>query len=201
MPRGKMSRREGVAISNSTSVIKVMQRRPYRPGVHGKLNDRPQKLSVYGQQLREKQKAKRIYGIMERQFRNYFKKAAAAPGNTGELLSRFLETRLDNVVYRLGFAKTRAQARQEVSHCMFLVNGEVVNIPSFQVRVGDTVEIRSNKAEKKVFKDLGDRLKTHTAPGWLHREEMKGKIVSLPSGEELKEAYDPTLIVEFYSMR
>ena len=201
MPRGKMSRAEGVAISNSISVLKVMQRRPYRPGVHGKLNDRPRKVSVYGQQLREKQKAKRIYGIMERQFRNYFKKAAAAPGNTGELLARSLEMRLDNTVFRLGFAKTRAQARQAVSHCMFLVNGEVLNIPSYQVRIGDTVEIRPNKAEKKLFSDLADRLKTHTAPGWLHREEMKGKVVSLPSGEELKEAYDPTLIVEFYSMR
>ena len=158
-------------------------------------------MSVYGTQLREKQKAKRLYGILEKQFRNYFTKAQAQEGNSGENLCRLLETRLDNTVYRLGFAKTRPQARQMVSHCMFMVNGKMVNIPSYHVRVGDVVEIRMNKKDKKVFSDLADRLKTHTVPGWLHREEMKGKVVSSPAGEDLKEAFDPTLIVEFYSMR
>lgn len=200
-PLGKLSRREGVPLSTSTSVLKVMQRRPYAPGVHGSPTGRPAKVSVYGQQLREKQKAKRLYGILEKQFRNYFTKAAAMEGNTGEHLSRLLETRLDNVVYRLGFAKTRPQARQMVSHCMFMVNGETVNIPSYHVRVSDVVEIRSNKHAKKVFSDLAERLKTHKVPGWLHLEEMKGKVVSAPAGEDLKEAFDPTLIVEFYSMR
>lgn len=178
-----------------------MQRRPYRPGVHGSAGERAPKVSVYGQQLREKQKAKRLYGMMEKQFRNYFKKAQVAKGNTGELLCRLLETRLDNVVFRLGFAKTRPQARQMVSHAMFAVNGEKVNIASYQVRVGDIVEIRQNKADKKVFGDLTERLKTHQTPSWLHREEMKGKVVSIPAGDDLKEAFDPTLIVEFYSMR
>lgn len=200
-PLGKLSRREGVPLSTSTSVLKVMQRRPYSPGVHGSPTARPAKVSVYGQQLREKQKAKRLYGILEKQFRNYFTKAAAMEGNTGEHLSRLLETRLDNVVFRLGFAKTRPQARQMVSHCMFMVNGEMVNIPSYHVRVSDVVEIRSNKQTKKVFSDLVERLKTHKVPGWLHLEEMKGKVVSAPAGEDLKEAFDPTLIVEFYSMR
>ncbi len=200
-PLGKLSRREGVPLSASTSVLKVMQRRAYAPGQHGSPTARAPKVSVYGKQLREKQKAKRLYGILERQFRNYFTKAAATQGNTGENLCRLLETRLDNVVYRLGFAKTRPQARQMVSHCMFMVNGKTVNIPSYHVRVGDTLEIRSNKKEKKVFSDLGDRLKVHTVPGWLHREEMKGKVVSTPAGEDLKEVFDPTLIVEFYSMR
>lgn len=196
-----MSRREGVAISTSASVLKVMQRRAYAPGVHGKPDGRPAKQSVYGLQLREKQKAKRLYGVMEKQFRNYFTKAASQKGNTGENLSRLLEMRLDNAVYRLGLAKTRPQARQMVSHCMFLVNGERVNIPSYQVKVDDVIEIRANKQAKKLFSDLTDRLKTHTVPGWLHMEGMKGKIVSIPAQEDLKEAFDPTLIVEFYSMR
>ncbi|MFZ2682176.1 MAG: 30S ribosomal protein S4 [Patescibacteria group bacterium] len=201
-PLGKMSRREGVALSNGASVLKVMQRRAYIPGVHGKAGGFAPKLSVYGVQLREKQKAKRLYGIMERQFRNYFKKAASMSGNTGEHLARLLETRLDNAVYRLGFAKTRPQARQMVSHAMFYVNGIKVNIPSYQVKVGDIIEVRPTKKTKKVFTDLTDRLKSHTIMGWLYREEdTKGKVVSMPQGEDLKEVYDPKLIVEFYSMR
>ena len=198
---GKMSRREGVALSTSTSTLKVMQKRPYIPGVHGKAGMRPAKVSVFGTQLREKQKAKRLYGIMERQFRNYFTKATGMQGNTGENLGRLLEMRLDNAVFRLGFAKTRPQARQMVSHCMFLVNGQKVNIASYAVRVNDTIEIKSNKKEKKVFSDLEERLKTHRVPGWLHREGEVGKVVSLPMGDDLKEAYDPKLIIEFYSMR
>ena len=201
-PLGKMSRREGVALSNGASVLKVMQRRAYVPGVHGKAGGFAAKLSVYGTQLREKQKAKRLYGIMERQFRNYFKKAASMTGNTGEHLARLLETRLDNTVFRLGFAKTRPQARQMVSHAMFLVNGIKVNIPSYQVQVGDIIEVRPNKKAKKLFNDLTDRLKNQAVTGWLHREEdTKGKVVSMPQGEDLKEVYDPKLIVEFYSMR
>lgn len=198
---GKMSRREGVALSTSTSTLKVMQKRPYIPGVHGKAGMRPAKVSVFGTQLREKQKAKRLYGIMERQFRNYFTKATGMPGNTGENLGRLLEMRLDNAVFRLGFAKTRPQARQMVSHCMFLVNGVKVNIASYSVKVNDTIEIKANKKEKKVFSDLDERLKTHRVPGWLNREGEVGKVVSLPMGDDLKEAYDPKLIIEFYSMR
>jgi small subunit ribosomal protein S4 len=200
-PMGKMSRREGVALSTSTSTLKVMQKRPYIPGVHGKAGMRPAKVSVFGTQLREKQKAKRLYGIMERQFRNYFTKATGMQGNTGENLGRLLEMRLDNAVFRLGFAKTRPQARQMVSHCMFLVNGQKVNIASYSVKVNDTIEIKGNKKEKKVFSDLEERLKTHRVPGWLHREGEVGKVVSLPMGDDLKEAYDPKLIIEFYSMR
>lgn len=200
-PMGKMSRREGVALSTSTSTLKVMQKRPYIPGVHGKAGMRPAKVSVFGTQLREKQKAKRLYGIMERQFRNYFTKATGMPGNTGENLGRLLEMRLDNAVFRLGFAKTRPQARQMVSHCMFLVNGVKVNIASYSVKVNDTIEIKANKKEKKVFSDLDERLKTHRVPGWLNREGEVGKVVSLPMGDDLKEAYDPKLIIEFYSMR
>jgi small subunit ribosomal protein S4 len=200
--KGKMSRREGVPVTTSASVSRVMQRRPYAPGVHGKPDARPAKVSVYGTQLREKQKAKRLYGLLERQFRNYFTKAARQDGNTGENLCRLLEMRLDNAVFRLGFAKTRPQARQMVSHAMFLVNGKKLNIPSYMVGVGDTIEIRPNKSAKKVFADLADRVKSTAVPGWLHREDVqKGKVVSIPSGDDMKEAFNPTLIVEFYSMR
>ncbi len=200
----KMSRREGVALSPSAKVMKVIAKRPYAPGVHGSPQGnrgRRTRISVYGTQLREKQKAKRLYGIMEKQFRNYFEKASRMQGNTSENLARMLETRLDNVVYRLGFAKTRPQARQMVSHAIFEVNGQKVNIPSYKVRVDDVVAVRGNKKEKKLFEDLEKRLAGQTIPGWLHVDaaEMTGKVVGIPEGEDLKEVYDPKLIVEFYS--
>lgn len=197
---GKMSRRDSVALSTSGKVLKVMQRRPYGPGQHGNTRRR-RRLSVYGQQLREKQKAKRLYGVLEKQFRNYFSKASNMPGNTPDNLSRLLETRLDNVVFRLGLAKTRPQARQMVSHALFTVNGNKVNIPSYQVRVDDVIAVRENKQKKGVFADLDERMKNHTVPGWLHMDASvkEGKVVNMPEGEDLKEVYDPTLIVEFYS--
>ena len=167
---GKMSRREGVALSTSDKVMKVMQRRPYAPGMHGSPQGgrrRRTRLSVYGMQLREKQKAKRLYGVMEKQFRNYFAKASRMKGNSAENLQQLLEGRLDNVIYRLGFAKTRPQARQMVSHALFTVNGKKLNIPSYQVRIDDEIAIRDNKKDKGVFSELEDRLKNHEAPGWF----------------------------------
>lgn len=198
---GKMSRREGVALSPSAKVMKVVQKRASVPGVHGSAQGGRSRLSVYGTQLREKQKAKRLYGIMEKQFRNYFEKASHMQGNTSENLAKLLETRLDNVVYRLGFAKTRPQARQMVSHAIFEVNGKKVDIPSFKVSIDDVVAVRANKKEKKLFEDLDKRLANQTVPGWLHMDmqALSGKVVSMPEGEDLKEVYDPKLIVEFYS--
>ena len=201
---GKMSRREGVALSPSSKVMKVIAKRPYAPGVHGSpqgTKGRRTRLSVYGTQLREKQKAKRLYGIMEKQFRNYFEKSTRMQGNTSENLSRLLETRLDNTVYRLGFAKTRPQARQMVSHAIFEVNGQKVNIPSYKIRIDDVVAVRANKKDKKLFEDLEKRLSNQTVPSWLHMDAaaMSGKVVGMPEGEDLKEVYDPKLIVEFYS--
>lgn len=197
---GKMSRREGVALTNSTKVLKVMQKRAYAPGQHGSPNGRPKRPTSYGLQLREKQKAKRIYGMLEKQFRNYFEKAVKMPGNSQENLARLLETRLDNVIYRLGFAKTRPQARQMASHALFTVNGVKVDVPSYHVRVDDVIALRDNKKDKKMFADLDERMKNHTLPGWLHSEDkFSGKVVSLPEGEDLKEVYDPSLIIEFYS--
>jgi len=156
---------------------------------------------VYGIQLREKQKAKRLYGIMEKQFRNYFAKATSMPGNSAENLAVMLETRLDNAVYRLGIAKTRPQARQMVSHAMFTVNGRKVNIPSYKVKVDDVVAVRDNKQAKKIFDDFSEQIGNHNVPGWLHLDAAtkSGKVVGLPEGEDLKEVYDPKLIVEFYS--
>ncbi len=199
---GKMSRRDGVALSTSDKVLKIMQKRAYIPGQHGSANTyRRRRSSVYGLQLREKQKAKRLYGVLEKQFQNYFKKASNQPGNTPENLSRLLELRLDNVVFRLGFAKTRPQARQMVSHALFTVNGKKLNIPSYQVCIDDVIGIRPNKVKKGIFTDLEERMKNTIVPSWLHLDGSthEGKVVSLPQGEELKEVYDPTLIVEFYS--
>lgn len=203
---GKMSRREGAALSTSESILKLMQRRAYAPGAHGNpksatAGGRRSRLSVFGKQLREKQKAKRLYGIMEKQFRNYFDHATRMAGNTAENLPRLLETRLDNVVYRLGFAKTRPQARQMVSHAMFNVNGKKLNIPSYQVKIDDEITIRDNKLAKGPFSDLDERLKHQIVPSWLHLDMSTkvGRVVSVPAGEELKEIYDPKLIVEFYS--
>ncbi|PIX62081.1 30S ribosomal protein S4 [Candidatus Uhrbacteria bacterium CG_4_9_14_0_2_um_filter_41_50] len=201
---GKMSRREGVPLSTSAKVLKVIQKRPYAPGVHGSIQGSKGKrtrLSVYGIQLREKQKAKRLYGIMEKQFRNYFAKATSMPGNSAENLAVMLETRLDNAVYRLGIAKTRPQARQMVSHAMFTVNGRKVNIPSYKVKVDDVVAVRDNKQAKKIFDDFSEQIGNHNVPGWLHLDAAtkSGKVVGLPEGEDLKEVYDPKLIVEFYS--
>jgi len=206
-PIGKMSRREGVALTTSESVLKLMQRRAYPPGVHYSSKKqqgggrRRSRLSTFGKQLREKQKAKRLYGILERQFRNYFEKASRMQGNTGENLAVLLESRLDNTVFRLGYAKTRPQARQMVSHALFTVNGKKLNIASYQVRLDDVIGIRENKKGKGIFSDLDERLTNHKTPSWLHIDTAtkEGKVVGAPEGEDLKEVYDPKLIVEFYS--
>jgi len=174
-------------------------RRAFPPGQHGPTSRR--RLTPFGVQLREKQKAKRLYGLMEKQFSNYFMKASTKSGDTGVFLKQFLELRLDNVVYRLGFAKSRRQARQMVGHGMFLVNGKMVNIPSYQVRPGDLVSVKESKASKKIFTDMKDRLAKHEVPGWLSLEakEVKGKVISRPEVEELDKSFDSKLIIEFYS--
>lgn len=199
-PIGKMSRREGVALDDSPK--NAFRKRPFAPGVHGNTKGkRPARVSSYGLQLREKQKAKRFYGVMERQFRNYFEKAIKHQGNTGELLVRSLELRLDNVVYRLGFAKSRRMARQMVNHGFFFVNGRLVDIPSFSVSIGDTITIKDNKQAKPIFEGVTEALTKNKVAGWLHMDIVSrtGKVTALPEGEDLKQIFDPTLIVEFYS--
>lgn len=197
--KAKFSRREGIPISDRAAHVKALARRPYAPGVHGPTGNR--RTTEYAKQLREKQKAKRMYGLNERQFRNVFAQATAKLGNTGETLVKLLETRLDNTVYRAGFAKTRAAARQLVSHAHFNVNGKKVNIPSYRVRSGEMIAVRDNKRDKGSWKNVGEILDKHQTPSWLSREQgaLVVKVTGAPSGEELKQPFDATLIVEFYS--
>src|SRR5687768_16694722 len=140
------------------------ERRPTPPGQHGV---RRRKVGDYGLQLREKQKVRRVYGVLEKQFRNYFIEASRHTGITGESLLRSLEQRLDNVVFRLGFAPSRAAARQMVAHGHFAVNGMPTNIPSYSVRVGDRIEVRASHHERELFKVVKETIKTHQAPDWL----------------------------------
>jgi len=196
----KICRREGVSLCGRDNC--ALKRRPFPPGVHGpKFLKRKPRLSSYGIQLREKQKGKRLYNVMERQFRRYFEMATKTRGNTAERLVQLLELRLDNTVYRLGFAKTRRQARQMVSHGFIQVDGARVDIPSYQVSIGEELTIKPNKANSALVKDLSERLMKHDAPKWLSvdAKAVSGKVVSLPEGEDLRQVFDPTLTVEFYS--
>ncbi|MCS7215005.1 MAG: 30S ribosomal protein S4 [Thermodesulfovibrio sp.] len=176
----------------------AFERRKYPPGQHGHNRG---KLSDYGLQLREKQKVKRIYGVMERQFKNYFEKATKMKGVTGENLLKLLERRLDNVVYRMGFAINRRQARQLVRHGFFLVNGKKVNIPSYLVRTGDIVEIVQKGKELEIVKESLAMAEQRGFPAWLevNTEEMKGKLLRLPERQEIQLPVQEQLIVEFYS--
>ncbi len=159
------------------------------------------KVSEYGLQLREKQKAKFVYGVLEKPFRNYYEKADAQKGMTGENLMILLERRLDNIIFRLGFARTRKEARQIVDHKHVLVNGKCVNIPSYLIKVGDVVEIREKSKGSQRYKDIlevaGDRL----VPAWLEadQENLKGTILKFPSREEIDTPVNEMLIVELYS--
>ena len=156
----KMSRREGVNLDGREKIDRILAKRPFAPGVHGPKSRT--RLTDYGKQLREKQKCRRIYGMAERQFRNLFDEMTKRRGDTGEQFVRALESRLDNVIFRSGFAKTRAMARQFVGHVMFDVNDRKVNIPSFRVKSGDIIRVRANKQNKGPWKDLAERVK-HTS--------------------------------------
>ena len=197
--KAKFSRREGTQVSDRAAHTKALVRRPYGPGVHGPSGHK--RSTEYAKQLREKQKAKRIYGLNERQFRNIFDEAASKQGDTGEMLVRLLELRLDNAVYRAGFAKTRAAARQFVSHAHFDVNGKKVNIPSYRVRSGEMIAVRQNKRGKGNWKGMEETLAKHQGPSWLslNQGDLTVKVTGAPAGEELKQSFDAKLIVEFYS--
>jgi small subunit ribosomal protein S4 len=195
-PKVKKARRLGMPFTAKDA--KILQKRNFAPGVHGQNRVR---LSEYGTQLREKQKAKVAYGIQERQFENYFNKALKQTGVTGDNLLKLLETRLDNIVYRLGFAETRAQARQLVSHGFFEVNGKKVDIPSFHVKVGDNVALRPSKQKKAYVESIKEKLKSFKSLEWLelNAAQMSGKILSSPEMESLGLAINTQLIVEHYS--
>ena len=159
------------------------------------------KVSEYGLQLREKQKAKFIYGVLEKPFHNYYEKAEQKKGMTGENLMVLLESRLDNVIFRLGFARTRREARQVVGHRHVLVNGKMVNIPSYQIKAGDTVEIREKSKGLTRYKEIVETTSGRIVPEWLEAdaENLKGTIKSLPTREEIDVPVDEMLIVELYS--
>ncbi len=173
-----------------------IERRAYPPGQHGRGRT---KNSEYLVQLREKQKARRYYGVLEKQFRAYYEKASRKSGVTGENLLRLLETRLDNVVYRLGFASSRAQGRQLVRHGHFFVNGRRVNIPSYQVRPDDIVAMRPGAAGEGVIRDATDL--TASVAGWLQadHDNLTGKVLRLPDREEIDTPVQEQLIVELYN--
>jgi small subunit ribosomal protein S4 len=174
------------------------ERRPNPPGQHGV---RRRKVSEFGLQLREKQKMRRIYSVHERQFKRYFDTAEHRPGVTGENLLRLLESRLDNVVYRMGFAASRAQARQLVAHGHFMINGRATTIPSHLVREGDRVEVRPTSRKANYFKNVLDALRGAQRPDWLNvdADKMTGSVTALPRRDQMPLDLNEQLVVEFYS--
>lgn len=177
----------------------AVDRRSYAPGQHGQA--RRGKPSEYGIQLREKQKARRIYGVLENQFRRYFREADRRKGITGENLLQILESRIDNVVYRMGFALSRAEARQLVRHGHFSVNGRKVSIPSYLVRPGDVIAVRETSKDKGRFKDLAELMRGQGTVDWIEvdREALSGRVLRLPTREEIDVPITEHLIVELYS--
>lgn len=175
-----------------------VEKRKYAPGQHGQNKG---KLSDYGLQLREKQKVKRIYGVLERQFRGYFKRAAQMKGVTGELLLQILERRLDNVVYRMGFAVNRREARELVRHGHFMVNGRPVDIPSYLLKPGDIVEVAEKSKGLQVIAESLSMAEHRGFPEWIEMDiqALKGKFVRIPTREEIQLPVQEQLIVEFYS--
>lgn len=192
-PKDRLSRREGFDLFGKGSKLTRLN---VPPGVHGTRMTRAP--SQYGKQLREKQKAKRLYGIMEKQFKKYVDKAMEAKGNTGDRILSFLERRLDNTIYRLGFTPTRPGARQLVSHRHVLVNGKKLNIASYQVKIGDTISITDKgQAIPAVKKQIGE--KNVTIPGWLKRKAVVGVVEKYPTAEDVIEPISIQDIVEYYS--
>ena len=176
----------------------AFERRPTPPGQHGV---RRRKMGDFGIQLREKQKVRRVYGVLERQFHNYFVAAENREGITGENLLRSLETRLDNVVFRLGFGSSRAQARQLVAHGHFAVNGVPTNVPSYQLKPGDRVEVRESRRAREAFKVVRETLKSHQAPEWLSLDatNLSGTVAALPRRDQMPLDLSEQLVVEYYS--
>ena len=199
-PKLKLSRREGtdLFLKSGVRAIESKCKIDTAPGQHGA---RKPRLSDYGSQLREKQKVRRMYGILERQFRNYYKEANRLKGNTGENLLVLLEGRLDNVVYRMGFAATRAEARQLVSHKAIIVNGRVVNIPSYQVSVDDVIAVREKSKKQARIKASLELAEQREKPTWLEVDaaKMEGVFKRIPERSDLSADINEHLIVELYS--
>jgi small subunit ribosomal protein S4 len=204
-PTGRLSRREGVNLflkgRRDLSEKAAIEKRNYPPGQHGKTARVKAKLQGYGLQLREKQKVKRMYGLLERQFRLTFQRASQEKGVVGETLLSMLERRLDNVVYRLGFANTRAQARQLVSHGHVRINDKKVNIPSYQVSVGERVALTAGMTKNVFVGEASEDAKGRGIPKWLELDgaAMQGKIIALPVRDDVNFPIQEQLIVELYS--
>ncbi len=201
-PKNKIARRFGVNLGLKSNPAKVAKRINQPPGIQG-VSKRRRSVSAFGKQLVEKQKAKYIYGLREKQFSAYVDKATRQQGDSGVKLLEILESRFDNVIYRLGFAITRAQARQFVSHNMFTVNGKKMNIPSHMVKPGDVIELKSNKQNKKIFEDLTERLSNYVTPSWLtiDTKAKSGKVLHAPASDDVEKIFDVKLIIEFYATR
>lgn len=200
--KNKISRRFNLNLGLKTNASKVARRLNQPPGVH--VSKRRQSTSSYGKQLLEKQKAKIIYGLREKQMNRYIKKATAMTGDSGLNLQRMLEMRMDNLVYRAGFAVTRSQARQFVGHNMFLLNGKKMNIPSHTVRLEDVVSLKENKAnKKKIFEGIDEKLSKHNLPSWLNVDPAKksAKVIGLPQTVDFEKLFDVKLVIEYYSTR
>ncbi len=179
-----------------------VERRSYPPGERGReAQYRRRRVSDYHRQLREKQKTRRIYGVLERQFRRYYRGALQKRGLTGETLLQTLERRLDNVVYRLGYAENRAHARQLVTHGHFNVNGRRTDVPSMVLGLGDEIEVREGSMKRKYFKELGEVAETRVVPRWLERDLSKfgGRMLQLPERQDIDASLNEQLVVEFYS--
>jgi len=205
-PVCKLCRREGEKLflkgERCFSPKCAVERRAYPPGQHGRMAQwRRSRTSDFGDQLRAKQKARRVYGVLERQFRRYFKQALKARGLTGLTLLQILESRLDNVVYRLGFASSRSQSRQLVSHGHLLVNGRRTTVPSMQIKPGDVIEVREGSQNKTLIKDLFAMAEERSAPDWVTRDikNMSGGITRLPERSEIDANLNEQRIVEYYS--
>lgn len=196
-PKSKISRRYGVPLFGPS---KALERKNYPPGMHGPKGAR-RKLSDYATALAEKQKLRFQYGLMERQFRRYFETALRKRGVTGETLLQMLETRLDNVVYRLGFANSRSAARQLVSHGHVLVNNRKVNVSSYNLRSGDLVTVKDRPSSRRLATRNLELTQIHTVPDWLvlDKDQFQGKVVRIPSRDEIAPIVNEQLVVELYS--
>jgi small subunit ribosomal protein S4 len=201
-PVCRICRREGAKLflkgTRCYSKKCSFERRAAPPGQHGV---RRRKVGDYGMQLREKQKIRRVYSVLERQFQGYFQEASSTPGVTGENLLRMLELRLDNVVYRMGFAASRAEARQMVGHAHLSVNGRVVTIPSLRVKPGDKIEVRESHRSREPFKEAADLIKSRQIPEWLSVDAAKlaGSVLTAPRRDQMPLDLNEQLVVEYYS--
>ena len=199
IPKGKLVRKFGENIFGNPKYDSLLNKKPYSPGQHGQTRRR--RLSNYGVQLREKQKIKAMYGVLERQFRNYFHKAEKMTGETGTNLLQLLECRLDNVVYRLGLASTRAQARQLVSHAHFMLNNRKCNYPSALIKPGDVIQVRDRSRKMEKIMEAMKRIKGDIELPWLEldKAKMSGTFLAVPERDEMALTVNEQFVVELYS--